>query len=42
MRHFRRFLNLDKYRQEAAGDVIFRMALDDVGTDVPASVVING
>ena len=34
---FRRFSNIDKCGPEAAGDVISGMALDYVGTDVPAS-----
>ena len=33
---FGRFSNLDKYRPDAAGDVIYDTALDYVGTDVPA------
>ena len=37
MRHFDRFSNLDKCRPEAVGDVIFGMAVEDVGTDVSAS-----
>ena len=33
---FDRFSNCDKYRPEAAGDVISGLALDYVGADVPA------
>ena len=37
MRHFGRFSNLDKCRPEAAGDLVSDIAVEYVGTDVPAS-----
>ena len=45
MRYFLPIFNLDKYRLEAAGDVITGTDLDYVGTDVHASFgdyMLNG